>query len=219
MLDAEYSFALAANIISHLSARDRIPALISVAVGYRDKSQYRLNRTRDYTPFFFPEGGYGAEVQKVSGGGQLFLKFLRHEVVPHVERHYPASAHSRTLVGHSYGGLFAVYTWIDNPDLFDNYIIVSPSLWYAGGEPLKAVAKACSGRHFDGRKEIYLAVGDQEEQPQVGRAMVGDLRQLKKQLDHCESRNVATTIRIFEDETHASIFPAALSSGLRAIHQ
>ncbi|WDI33103.1 alpha/beta hydrolase-fold protein [Hyphococcus flavus] len=218
MLDAEYSFALASTIITHLTDRNRIPPVISVAIGYPDKSHYRRDRTRDYTPFFHQTGGYGEEMQKVSGGGPAFLEVIKAEVIPFIEESFPAATTNRTLVGHSYGGLFASYAWMTAPDIFDNYIIISPSLWYADGAPLAAVRKACEDESVS-ESNIYLAVGAYEEQPQNGRAMVSDLEALEEILSNCESRKVSTYMRVFEDETHASIFPAAFSTGLRKLFQ
>ena len=219
MLDAEYSFPLAATIVTHLVDRERIPPVISVAIGYRDKSHYHLNRTRDYTPFFFAEGGYGPEVQKVSGGGPHFLKVIQNQIIPYVEKHFPASARHRTLVGHSYGGLFATYAWINAPAWFENFLIVSPSLWYADRVPLKAVVKACSESPFADERNIFLAVGSFEEQPENERTMVSDLRELHEDLNRCGKRKIASRMNVFDNETHASIFPTALSTGLRAFFQ
>lgn len=215
MLDAEYSFALSAQIVTHLADRERIPPLITVAIGYPDKSQYRAFRSRDYTPYFHPSGGYGAETQARSGGGPAFLQVIEDEIVPFVESHYPASPDNRTLVGHSYGGLFATYAWLTRPALFDKYIIVSPSLWYAEGRPLLDARAACAAPARPERADIFLAVGAYEEQPENGRAMVSDLHALAGTLEDCAARSVEVYARTFEDETHASIFPAALSTGLR----
>ena len=215
MLDAEYSFALSAQIVTHLADRERITPLISVAIGYPDKAQYRLFRSRDYTPYFHPTGGYGAATQAVSGGGPAFLDVIASEIIPYVETHYPASSEQRALVGHSYGGLFATYAWLTRPVLFDKYIIVSPSLWYAEGRPLADVSEVCANDPTDAEADIFLAVGAYEEQPENGRAMVSDLDAFAGLLENCASRTVNVYARTYEDETHASIFPAAFSTGLR----
>lgn len=219
MLDAEYSFALAAQIVTHLTERDRIRPVISVAIGYPDKSQYRQFRTRDYTPFFHPTGGYGRELQKRSGGGPEFLNVIRSEVIPYIEKHFPVTADERTIVGHSYGGLFALYAWINSPDVFANYIIVSPSLWYADNSPLAAAQAACDEKQIAGDNHLFLAVGAYEEQPDAGHEMVSDLQKLGKILRSCVQREISSTLRVYDDETHASIFPAALSTGLRILFQ
>jgi len=47
--------------------------------------------------------------------------------------------------------------------------------------------------------------------------MVSDLSRFNDLLKSCGARKTETYFRVFEDETHASIFPAALSTGLRKL--
>ncbi|MEZ5920130.1 MAG: alpha/beta hydrolase-fold protein [Parvularculaceae bacterium] len=217
LLDAEYSFPLAATMIEHLYQRKRIRPVIAVSIGYKDKTHYKLNRTRDYTPFHFPTGGYGKEFQRVSGGGDAFLKVIKNEIVPYIEENFAASSKNRTLVGHSYGGLFAVNTWIEDPSIFENYVVVSPSLWYADGAELKRAGETCEKAKSGHASSFVLEVGSWEEQPENGAAMVSDLETFNNLLVKCKMRKAETYLRVFEDETHASIFPAALSTGLRKL--
>ncbi len=217
LLDAEYSFPLAAAMIDHLSGRGRIKPVVAISIAYQDKTQYRLNRTRDYTPADFPTGGYGPEYQKHSGGGPNFLEILERQILPAAEAAISARVASRALVGHSYGGLFAAYAWNARPHLFDDYIIVSPSLWYAEGKYLAETERTCAENKSGKGARFILEVGAYEEQPQNGRAMVSDLSRFNDLLKSCGARKTETYFRVFEDETHASIFPAALSTGLRKL--
>ncbi len=217
-LDAEYSFPLAAAITTHLADRNRIPPVITVSIGYPDKSQYRRDRSRDYTPYFYPTGGYGEETQRLSGGGPAFLAAIRDRIIPYVEAHYGAAADHRTLVGHSYGGLFSVWTLMTEPDLFDNFIIVSPSLWYADGRFLNEV-RAYEPAERDAPIAVYLAVGEYEEQPENGRAMVSDARALAAEFAQWGEGRVVFEFAEMRQETHASIFPGAFSNGVRQIFQ
>ena len=215
LLDADYSFALSVQIVTHLSDRNRISPVVSVAIGYPDKRQYRLSRTRDYTPFFVADSDYGKAIQRQSGGGSKFLSVLRKEIIPYIEKQYPVSKQGRVLAGHSYGGLFALYAWLLSPQTFEDYIIVSPSLWYGDKKLIGEVSNVCSEHTFKLPRDIFLAVGEYEEQPNNSRTMVSDLKQLETELKTCSRRTVNTDLRIHEDETHASIFPTAYSAGLR----
>ncbi len=67
VLDVDYSFPIVRGIVEHLSDRRRLQGLIVVGVAYGGPPQYRLNRTRDYTPTHTLEGGYGPEYQRHSG--------------------------------------------------------------------------------------------------------------------------------------------------------
>jgi len=43
-----------------------------------------------------------------------FLDFIESELIPHIEAEYRV-ANYRTLIGHSYGGLFTIYSLINRP--------------------------------------------------------------------------------------------------------
>lgn len=214
LLDADYSFLLARNITEHLADRGHLTHLILVGVAYDGPLRYRLNRTRDYTPFHVATGGYGAEYQKVSGGGPAFATALEKAIIPFVEKHYPASG-DRTLVGHSYGGLFASWMLVTRPSLFERYIIVSPSLWYADEMMFDLEAKRARGRE-DLAARVYFGVGAREvnryDMPELLVRFVGRLRARRYPSLEIESR-------VWPEETHNSIFPLALSSGLRFVHE
>lgn len=217
MLDAEYSFPLVSVMTEHLAQRSQLPDLILVGIGYEDVSTegYRMNRSRDYTPVFVAEGGYGAQYQVESGGAPDFLAAIADTIMPHVEAHYPVDTQNRTLVGHSYGGLFGAWTLQTRPDLFANYVLVSPSLWYDDGRFL--VSMQDSPPETDVVARVYLAVGEYEEQPENGRAMVSDLLAFDAAIEAWDNPNAEHLARVFDGETHASIFPTAISSGLRAL--
>ena len=212
-LDADYSFFIARNIADHLAERSHLREVIVVGVAYDGERKYRLNRTRDYTPTFSPTGGYGPEYQKVSGGGPKFRSFLERELIPFVDRSYATLKGERCLVGHSYGGLFATWTLFSRPALFNRYVIVSPSLWYDGGMMLgHERAFAAKDRTLAAR--VYMASGASEDP-----VMAADLRRLAAQVRTRGYRGLALDADVLADETHNSIFPRALSNGLRFVFE
>jgi predicted alpha/beta superfamily hydrolase len=213
LLDADYSFALARNIVEHLSDRGHLTPAIVVGIAYDGPDRYRLNRTRDYTPTHVPTGGYGPEYQRVSGGGPAFQRFLVDDLVPFVDDTYRA-APERVLVGHSYGGLFATWTALTRPGPFHGFVIVSPSLWYDGGM-IFGVKRAWADTHDDLPLRIYMSVGSREVNGQ--RNMPGDLRRMARALEARSYPGLRLRWDVAADETHNSIFPRALSNGLRFV--
>jgi uncharacterized protein len=206
LLDAEYSFPTAHAIVNHLTDRDRLPEMVVVAIGHADgddREAYRTQRTRDYTPWFSPDGGYGREYQKVSGGGPSFARFLSEELLPALAARYRTSG-DRTLVGHSYGGLFATWMLSRASADFRRFIIVSPSLWYLDRRLLGEIetSKPAPGAR------VYLAVG-QNENPQ----MESDLRKLYQLL----GGGADVEIEVWPRQNHDTVFPFALSNGLRFV--
>lgn len=195
-LDADYSFAIARNVVEHLADRNHLRWAIVVSIAYDGPDRYRLNRTRDYTPHHTPKGGYGPEYQKHSGGGPKFRQFLAEELIPLIDRTYRTTS-ERTLVGHSYGGLFSTWTMLTT-DLFTGYVIVSPSLWYDDS--------FIFGVKGSPKARAYVAAGSIENP-----IMARDARRLGQRLG---SR---ARVEVLEDETHNSIFPTAFSRGIRFV--
>lgn len=66
------------------------------------------------------------------GGAAKFLKALKTEIIPRVEQQ--AGQGQRVISGANLGGLFTIYTYINDPFLFQEYISTSPSLWWRNGE-------------------------------------------------------------------------------------
>lgn len=215
LLDADYSFALAHNIVEHLSDRHDMGQLVIVGIAYAGPLRYRLNRTRDYTPTHVPTGGYGPAYQRVSGGGPGFRRFLKTELVPFIERTYRVQ-HDRTLVGHSYGGLFASWVAFTDPELFQRYIIVSPSLWY-DDHLMFGVERVFAEQHRRLPARIFFTVGAREVNSQ--RDMVSDLRRFVAQVKGHDYQGLQLRWRVLPEDTHDSIFPAGLGLGLRYVFE
>jgi predicted alpha/beta superfamily hydrolase len=215
LLDADYSFAIGHNIVEHLSDRGDLPDMILVAIGYngasQDKTTYRLNRMRDYSPTFNLRGGYGPSINKVSGGGPAFSEFLRTELLPFIANRYRTDSDRSALVGHSMGGMFATYVLLDNPQLFANYIVVSPSLWWDGYHGL-TMERSFANNHRDLEARVFFSVGSLEEEPM--RPMVSTLKSFANSLENRGYPSLSTHLQIEQAEDHNTIFPQALTHGL-----
>ena len=57
---------------------------------------------------------------------QKFLSFLENEIIPFVKSNY-RTLNYKILVGHSLGGLFAINTLLNKPDLFNAIVAASPA--------------------------------------------------------------------------------------------
>lgn len=216
VLDSDYAFPIVRAIVEHLSERGWIDEPVVIGVGYAGETtreSYRTNRTRDYTPIHSPSGGYGASYQASSGGGPAFARFLREEVLPWAAKAHGATG-PRVLVGHSYGGLFACWMLVEHPGTFDGFVAVSPSLWYAD-RFLLGRARASLAARKDLPVSAYLAVGSREGNAE--RDMQEDLRSLHALLSSAPLPGLRTRVEVLPDETHDSVFPGAVSNGLRFV--
>ena len=222
LLDADYSFAITRNLVRHFTDRGQAQESIIVGVAYPDADDdmdvYHRTRTRDYTPSFTLENGYGPEIQKLSGGAPVFLKLLADEVLPEIDRRYRTLPHERMLVGNSFGGIFAVYALLTRPDLFERFLIVSPSLWY-DNKMIFSVAQRFIAMHHELPVKVFYAVGSEENTPPPeGSAMVDDLKSFVALMNAGNLAGYDASLTIFDGETHNSVFPAAVSRGLRVLY-
>lgn len=210
LLDADYSFALAKQISEHLSDRNRISDSIIVGIAYANPNEYKKNRTRDYTPSYVSSGGYGSKYQKYSGGAESFYRFIHSELIPYLHQEYRANKNA-TFVGHSYGGLFGVYLLVHHPEVFNHYIIVSPSLWYNNHLVLKAAQRKRDFNLLQKTRACFI-IGDQENKGDYH--MIDDLKLLNETIMRKPHRNLSTVFNILNDMDHDTVFPGALSQGL-----
>jgi predicted alpha/beta superfamily hydrolase len=98
-----------------------------------------------------------------AGQSAMFRKFLRDEVKPFVEGAYRTSGHD-VVIGESLAGLFIVETYLSDPELFDGYAAIDPSLWW-DKEALSQTVASRIGPGQTGRT-LYLAMAkEQAEQP------------------------------------------------------
>lgn len=220
LLDADYSFLIVRNVVEHFADRGNVQPMIVVGVAYPEGIEeldfYRRNRTRDYTPTHTPDGGYGPEIQAMSGGGPDFRDFLGDELIPFIDSRYRTTG-ERGLSGHSFGGLFATFVMLTRPELFDDYLIVSPSLWYDEGVIFE-LEESYAASHDDLPARAMFTVGAFENQPQNGRAMVDDLLRLRARLDGRGYAGFESFAHVFEGETHNSVYPAAITRSLSVLY-
>ena len=116
------------------------------------------NRTRDLTPTKITTK-FGMPFTEENGESDNFLKFIKEELIPYVESNYAVTSH-RTLIGHSYGGLFTVNTLIHSPELFSNYLAIDPTLYWDDQKLLKQIEGALKHTSFN-NKSLFVSLGGQ----------------------------------------------------------
>lgn len=93
-----------------------------------------------------------------SGSSAKFRSFIREQVKPLVERTYRTNGYD-AVIGESLAGLFILDTYLNEPDLFDAYGAISPSLWW-DKEAIANGAAAKLGAKQDGHR-LYFAVAEE----------------------------------------------------------
>ena len=202
LLDAENNFAYTSGAVHLLSANGRIPAMIVVGINNTD-------RTRDMTHSKPASGITGTPWTGSAGGADKFLSFIADEVLPTIDRAYRTRPY-RVLIGHSLGGLFAVYALLNRPEVFKGYIVTSPSLWWDDQALVKA-AQPFFAAHKDLRADLYMTMANE------GGAMLGGAWKLSAALEESELPFLRWQFKRSPEEEHGTIPYISTYEGLQAI--
>tara|TARA_R110002050_G_C8887537_1_gene509259 strand:- start:213 stop:1487 length:1275 start_codon:yes stop_codon:yes gene_type:complete len=155
LLDGPSNFNSVTGIIEHLSNNMVVPEMIIVGIA-------NTNRSLDMTPTKVDvDFMSGDSIQYASGGGNKFLDFIEKELVPHVEKTYPATTY-KTFVGHSFGGLSIINALINRKELFNNYVAIDPSLWWDNRAFLNVADTILTKNKFNNRA-LYVGVANTME--------------------------------------------------------
>jgi len=206
----ENDMSMVSGMVKYLSAyNEQLPAMLVVGIDGGDQ------RMRDLTPthsLYDNMGKLDPDPNgwlQPSGGGDKFLRFMREEVMPFVERKY-RTAPFRIFAGHSVGGLTVIHALTANPDMFNAYLAVAPSLWWDKGGFVRSAVK-----HLPtGANQKFLFLADSPEGgpfPVYIKSFLGALAAHKAQAFHW-------THAYYPDETHGSIAAKAYYDGLRFLY-
>ncbi|PKA82280.1 hypothetical protein ATE92_0407 [Ulvibacter sp. MAR_2010_11] len=162
-----------------------------------------VNRKRDFT---FPSNSTRDKLEfPLSGESENFIHFLETEVQTFIQKNYHIT-NEKTLIGQSLGGLLATEILFKKPEMFDNYIIVSPSLWWDDETLLQFKPKS-----YKGAKSIYIAVG--KEGPNMERMAY----QLKNKLTQLKVENTALYFNFLQDSNHGDALHLAVYDAFKKI--
>ena len=146
-----------------------------------------------------------------SGGADKFRQFLREEVIPFVEKRL-RTGKRRAIMGESLAGLFVVDTLLSEPGLFDDYVAISPSLWWDDRRPLAALDRTARLKDVKD-KRLYLAVGDE------GGTMQDGIDRLRAFLARQPAGRVTLRYDDFsKSASHATIYHHAAEDALRWLY-
>lgn len=207
--DGDEHFFLAAGITEFMSSQFIIPEFIIIAIFHKDRN-HDLTPTHCLTDI----NGFKSDAAKVSGGGEKLLQFIEKELIVQIENKYRTSSY-RILAGHSLGGLFSVYVYLNRSDLFKGFISMDPVLnWdnYVCERILKSLPNQLS--NFKNKLYISSAHNAPEGKRDKGPLRISQLSFYKELKTKGESD---TKLELFEKENHLTVPYRSLYVGLSYI--
>jgi predicted alpha/beta superfamily hydrolase len=153
LMDGENHFELLSQYVDYLSRPDVsvMPKIIVVGIP-------NTKRVRDLTPtqsILNYEGKPDTTSwYKSSGGNEIFLAFLKKELIPFIDSNYRTQQY-KLFGGHSFGGISSINCFLIHPDMFDAYIAVSPSFWWDNEYLIKLTEKKIKSGSTLNKKLFY----------------------------------------------------------------
>ncbi|MBE7519060.1 MAG: alpha/beta hydrolase [Thermoflexaceae bacterium] len=200
------------TMVPLMQAGKELPGMIVVGVGYglggllSDQTvlqRWAALRMTDLIPTVQPDG--------TGGGAHGFLRFISEELMSFVHANYPADADDCGLTGDSLGGLFALYAMLASPGTFGRCLAGSPSI-QRSRDLLFSLEEQLAESGQDLPTKLFMGAGSLEGDP-----MLSNMRAMADKLSGRGYANFRLTTKVFDDETHMSVWPGAFSRGLKAI--
>jgi uncharacterized protein len=153
-----------------------------------------------------------------AGHSDKFIAFIEKELQPYIEKKYKTNT-SKTIIGHSLGGLLATEILFSKPYMFNKYIILSPSIWWDDGSILKQ-DPGILRETFTQNIAIYIGVGkeglvDISKTPHV---MEVDANLLAEKIKSTKSKSVSVYFDYLPQEIHETVIHQAVFNALRVLY-
>lgn len=204
LTDALYSFQVVSGATRFAMNAGKIQEAIIVAISYSKDSGGHASRVRDFTHVEDPSWKFQ------TGKAQHYINFINKSVFSYIENNYRVND-SRTYVGNSLGGLLGAYILFTTPNMFTNYILGSPSVWYKNNDILNIKTKLNSNKH-----KVFIAVGQNEirELDSPMHDMVAGAAKLKLKISEDDFPNTEVKLLTIPGANHETAFPTTAIQGL-----
>jgi predicted alpha/beta superfamily hydrolase len=197
VLDGRKHFTHSAATVGFLAAQGEIPEMIVVAI----TSTVRI---RDFTQTDWADHWTGG------GGAPNFKLFLSSELIPAIDRRYRTDGY-RVLSGSSAAGQFALYCLSAEPDLFQAYFAIAPSLDWDNNLPQRSLAQLFTNVQ---RLPAFLYIARSDD---TG-TFLADYNKLVQTLMTNAPRKFRWQSQAYPQESHVSVPLLAQIDALRSLY-
>ena len=218
-LDGDSHFYELAAMIRQMSGGPDFPEMILVSIPNTD-------RIRDLTPTQDTSGfGMDPRMARRTGGGEAFLSFIEHELIPHIDSLYPTAPY-RVFTGHSLGGLMVIDAFLHHKDLFNAYLAIDPSMMWDSSRLVHQAQTLLPAADYHDRRLFMATANSLRQYPDTTTALLhpGDifvthLRSMFQLRDIVAADSAANHVRFrwkyYPEYNHQSVPLPAEYDGLR----
>lgn len=202
LLDGEINFEYYTGMADFIARTPYADIPECIVVGIKN-----TERTRDLTPTQSQKKSPvnpNAILFADSGGSENFVKFMHEELKPFISKNYRIQDYS-VLVGHSFGGLFAINTFLTHPGYFNAYVANDPSLWWDNKVTISRTKDYLEkNKKFPDHASLYVSQADNEEQQKNWNS---DMTQAIDEFKGIVEKNGLLNYKhsFFKGETHGTV--------------
>jgi predicted alpha/beta superfamily hydrolase len=211
LLDGDGHFSSVVGMIQQLSTVNGnmiCPEMIVIAIPNTD-------RTRDLTPTHIDvDPPYmDSASSKTSGGGEKFISFIEKELMPYIESNYPTEPY-KMLIGHSFGGLTVMQTFVHHTNLFNSYICIDPSMWWDKQTLLKESKVILKDKKFQGTS-LFLGIANTMPEGMNINKVINDttadtrhirsILKLKSYFEQNKQNGLKFNSKYYNEDSHGSV--------------
>ena len=172
-------------------------------------------RRRDFTfavanTDFIEKAGFKKSSFPQFGGSEKYISFVEKELQPYIEKTY-SSGGKRTIIGESLAGLLAAEILLKHPDLFEDFIIISPSLWWDGQSLLKNAGQLLH-TNLKTKVNVYIGAPNKEEDVK----MFNDAEALYQTLKR--NKKINAIFDYIPDELHSTVIHQAVYNAFKKLY-
>jgi predicted alpha/beta superfamily hydrolase len=207
--DEDFIHVVGLYQFNNFSWINRVPKSIVVGIA-------NVDRRRDFT---YPTSVITDKNRnKTSGHSDAFINFIQQELQPFIQTRYKGKSNNNTIIGQSLGGLLASEILLKRPTLFQQYIIISPSIWWDNAS-LLLLSSPILGANFAQPTTVYIGVGKEGLAPTATpHVMEVDANLLAEKLKASKSPQLTVHFDYLPQEDHATITHQAVFNALRLLH-
>ena len=196
LLDGDYNFGYVAGLLDQMSSiSGQIPEMILIGITDKGTQKYQSYMTPTMNDDLF---------NPKSGKSDSFSRFIESELQPLVDKEYRTLPYE-ILIGHSAGGMFAINCLLENPDYFDAYLAISPSLW-VNDKMIESKADSLLRGNLKLDKFLYITLADETK---MGVYSFVDI------VDYASPPGLNWKFKKYENENHNSVGLVSIRDGLR----
>lgn len=202
-------FDLTHSLVSLLDENKPEKPFIVVGISaYTGKEKYARNDD------FLPYPKYDKIQDNFYGFGHAnrngFTKYIKQEVIPLINEKYRISTR-KLAIGHSLGASYVISTLINEPDLFNSYLAISPNFKY----DKQRLAKAFNSNNFNElSKKRFLFISHANED-EYWKGWKESRERVYNFLDSIKPPNIIYEIKKYENKGHRTSYLPAVYDGMK----